>query len=64
MPVYDAVVVLTDRKVLDQQLQDTINQFEHKSGVVEKIDQDSKQLADHFGLSGVGEPHLARNLLF
>ena len=30
--VYDAVVVLTDRKVLDQQLQDTIYQFEHKTG--------------------------------
>ncbi len=43
--VYDAVVVLTDRKVLDQQLQNTIYQFEHKTGVVEKIDTDSAQLA-------------------
>ena len=43
--VYDAVVVLTDRKVLDQQLQNTVYQFEHKSGVVEKIDTDSAQLA-------------------
>ncbi len=44
--VYDAVVVLTDRKVLDQQLQETIYQFEHKTGVVEKIDTNSAQLAD------------------
>ncbi len=43
--VYDAVVVLTDRKVLDQQLQNTVYQFEHKTGVVEKIDTDSAQLA-------------------
>ena len=43
--VYDAVVVLTDRKVLDRQLQDTVYQFEHKTGVVEKIDTDSAQLA-------------------
>jgi hypothetical protein len=39
------VVVLTDRTVLDRQLQDTIYQFEHKTGVVEKIDTDSAQLA-------------------
>lgn len=45
-PVYDSVVVITDRLVLDQQLQETIFQFEHKKGVVEKVDKDSKQLAD------------------
>jgi len=44
--VFDKVVVITDRKVLDQQLQDTIYQFEHAHGVVEKIDVDSAQLAD------------------
>jgi len=43
--VYHAVVVLTDRRVLDQQLQDTIYQFEHKEGVVKKVDRDSGQLA-------------------
>lgn len=43
--VYDGVVVVTDRVVLDQQLQDTIFQFDHRSGVVRKIDQDSAQLA-------------------
>jgi len=45
-PVYDSVIVITDRLVLDQQLQDTIFQFEHKKGVVEKVDKNSKQLAD------------------
>jgi type I restriction enzyme R subunit len=44
--VYDSVIVVTDRVVLDQQLQNTIYQFEHKQGVVQKIDQDSTQLAD------------------
>ena len=32
--VFDSVMVITDRLVLDQQLQDTIYQFEHKQGVV------------------------------
>jgi len=44
--IFHSVVVVTDRRVLDQQLQDTIYQFEHKAGVVEKIDQDSMQLAN------------------
>ena len=44
--VFDSVIVITDRKVLDKQLQDTIYQFEHISGVVQKIDENSQQLAD------------------
>ncbi len=44
--VFDKVVVITDRLVLDRQLQDTIYQFEHAHGVVVRIDQDSQQLAD------------------
>ena len=43
--VFHTVVVVSDRRVLDQQLQSTIYQFEHKTGVVEKIDEDTKQLA-------------------
>ncbi|MGA9752317.1 MAG: DEAD/DEAH box helicase family protein [Acidobacteriota bacterium] len=43
--VFDTVVVVTDRLVLDQQLQDTIYQFDHRQGVVQKIDEDSHQLA-------------------
>lgn len=42
--VFHSVIVVTDRRVLDQQLQDTIYQFEHKQGVVQKIDKDTKQL--------------------
>jgi len=43
--IFDSVIVITDRRVLDQQLQDTIYQFEHKHGVVQKIDKHSRQLA-------------------
>lgn len=44
--VFDSVIVVTDRNVLDQQLQNTIYQFEHKQGVVQRIDADAKQLAE------------------
>lgn len=47
--IFDSVIVVTDRKVLDQQLQNTIYQFEHKTGVVQKIDKDSTQLASALG---------------
>ena len=50
--VFDSVIVVTDRRVLDQQLQDTVYQFEHRQGVVQKIDEDSRQLA-HALESGV-----------
>ncbi len=43
--VFDCVVVITDRQILDQQLQDAIYQIEHAQGVVKAINQDSKQLA-------------------
>ena len=42
--IFDSVIVVTDRRVLDQQLQNTIYQFEHKQGVVRKIDEDTRQL--------------------
>lgn len=44
--IFHSVIVITDRKVLDSQLQRTIYQFEHKEGVVQKIDKNSQQLAD------------------
>lgn len=44
--VFDSVIVITDRLVLDRQLQDAIYQFDHKQGVVQKIDEDSTQLAE------------------
>ena len=43
--VFDCVVVVTDRRVLDRQLQDAIYQIEHAQGVVKAIDRDSRQLA-------------------
>ena len=37
--IFDSVIVVTNRVVLDGQLQDTINSFEHKPGLVEAIDE-------------------------
>ncbi len=48
--VFDSVIVVSDRRVLDEQLQRAISQLEHKPGFVQTIDKDSKQLAD--ALSG------------
>jgi len=50
--VFDSVIVITDRTVLDNQLQETIASFEHKDGVVVGITREgsseskSAQLAD------------------
>lgn len=44
--IFDCVIVVTDRQVLDRQLQDAIYQIEHAQGVVKAIDQDSRQLAE------------------
>ncbi len=43
--IYDCVIVITDRRVLDKQLQDAIYQIEHAQGVVKAIDEDARQLA-------------------
>jgi type I restriction enzyme R subunit len=47
--IFDSVIVVTDRRVLDSQLQNTIYQFEHKTGVVQRIDKNSNQLAYALG---------------
>lgn len=46
--IFSSVVVVTDRKVLDKQLQDTINSFEQTLGTVETIgdDKTSRDLRD------------------
>ena len=46
--LFHSVIVVTNRVVLDGQLQDTINSFEHKAGLVEAIDdkKNSRNLAD------------------
>jgi len=47
-PVFSSVVVVTDRTVLDAQLQETISGFDHTLGAVETIgeDKNSKDLRD------------------
>lgn len=46
--IFRSVIVVTDRRVLDSQLQDTIYQFDHVRGTVVKIDRNktSKDLRD------------------
>ncbi|MDY7012800.1 MAG: DEAD/DEAH box helicase family protein [Cyanobacteriota bacterium] len=43
--IFHSVIVVTDRTLLDRQLQETIYQFDHKAGVVQKIDENTQQLA-------------------
>jgi len=43
-PIYDSIIVITDRRVLDKQLQKQIKQFEKIKGTVKKIDRNTKQL--------------------
>jgi type I restriction enzyme R subunit len=44
--IFTTVIVVTDRRVLDSQLQNTIYEFDHVHGVVKKIDKNSAQLAE------------------
>ncbi|MFJ7928991.1 type I restriction endonuclease subunit R [Peribacillus sp. NPDC096448] len=44
--IFSSVIVITDRRVLDKQLQDAVYQLEHKAGMVERINKDSSQLAN------------------
>ena len=41
--LFDSVIVITDRTVLDSQLQDTIYQFEHAQGVVQRINREEAE---------------------
>ena len=42
--MFDMVVVITDRKVLDRQLQETVSGIEHTPGTIVRIDEKSSQL--------------------
>jgi type I restriction enzyme R subunit len=42
--IFDTVIVITDRRVLDKQIRDNIKQFQQVNGVVEAITEGSKQL--------------------
>ena len=44
--VFDSIIVITDRRILDRQLQSAMRQFEQTLGVVENIDKTSRQLKD------------------
>ena len=43
-PVFDSIIVVTDRKVLDKQIRDNIRQFAQVAKVVEAIEKGSQQL--------------------
>lgn len=45
-PVFNTAIIVTDRVVLDRQLQNTVSQFEQTTGVVKKIDGTSRQLKE------------------
>lgn len=44
--VFDSIIVITDRRVLDKQLQDTIYAMDHTAGVVVKVDKNARQLTE------------------
>ena len=43
-PIFDSVIVVTDRRILDKQIRDNIKQFAQVKGVVEAITEGSQQL--------------------
>jgi type I restriction enzyme R subunit len=45
-PVFNSVVILTDRRILDRQLQGVLRRFQRTVGVLENIDKHSRQLKD------------------
>jgi len=45
-PIFSSTIIVTDRVVLDRQLQNTVAQFEQTKGVVKKIDGTSRQLKE------------------
>ena len=48
-PVFHKVVVVADRVVLNRQLEQAIYQFDHRPGVVKRIDEGATQLAEALG---------------
>ena len=40
-PIYDKVIVVTDRRVLDQQLRDTVASFDHQPGSIVSVREDA-----------------------
>ena len=44
--LFDSIIIITDRKVLDKQLQETVKSLEKVQGVVQTIDKNSEQLRE------------------
>ncbi|MFZ2511906.1 MAG: DEAD/DEAH box helicase family protein [Gordonia sp. (in: high G+C Gram-positive bacteria)] len=45
-PIFDKIVVITDRRVLDRQLQDTVAGLDHTPGTIVRVDKHSAQLKE------------------
>ena len=45
-PIFNSVIIITDRIVLDRQLQNIVSEFEQTKGIVRKIDGTSRQLKE------------------
>jgi len=45
-PIFDSVVVITDRRILDRQLRRTVLAFEQTAGMVQPVTEGSKQLKE------------------
>ena len=45
--IFDSVIVVTDRRVLDKQIRNTIQQLEQTQGVVNPVDENSQQLKEY-----------------
>lgn len=50
--VFDSVIVITDRTVLDSQLQDTIYQFDHNEGMIARVNRETAQGSKSSQLAG------------
>jgi len=48
--MFDSVIVVTDRKVLDRQIRNTVKQLEQTKGVVNPVDVNSQQLKEYLEL--------------
>ena len=44
--MFDSIIVVTDRRILDKQIRDTIKQLEQTKGVVNPVEVDSQQLKE------------------
>ncbi len=48
--MFDSVIVVTDRRLLDKQIRNTVKQLEQTKGVVNPVDVNSQQLKDYLEL--------------